>query len=376
MRRLAQRHRRTDATIDGMELHAVTIARRRLVVAWLALAAASLSLFPVQRAAAQAAPGGAKPSEVKVSVAGGPALPLGRAAERWTVLLTEGSEGRLVAKLHPGASLAGRDPAREFLALKDGNADLAVGSALRWSLQVPALGVFGLPWIAPENRELEALVASESLRDALAVKLDAAGVVLVALAPLGHREIATTSRPIRAPEDVQGLRLRAAPLPLLHDMLLALGAKPQAMSFTEAQAAFAKGELDGQEGRPSSLATARAHASGQRHLTDWGAIADSMVFAVRKALWASWDEAQREAARRTARQAIAETAAIAREEAAVKELAQNGIAVIRITPAGHAVFRAAVKDVSARWREAIGGEIVALAERVVAGAAPVPAKGS
>jgi TRAP-type transport system periplasmic protein len=307
-----------------------------------------------------------KPFELKVSVASGPALPLGKAAERWAALLTEVADPSFTAKLYPGVSLAGRDAAREFATLKDGKADLAVGSALQWSLQVPALGVFSLPWIAPEPRALEALTASESLRNALAARLESQGVVLVALAPLGYREVATTTRAIRGPADVTGLRLRASPSPLLHDMLLALGALPRSMSFAEAQAAFASGKLDGQEGSPTALAAARAVASGQRHLTAWAAIGDAMVFAVRKPLWDGWSEPQRDKVRRAAQQAIAETGALAREDAAVRRLAQDGMAVVRITAAGHDAFRAAVREVTARWREAFGGDVANLADKALA----------
>ena len=305
-------------------------------------------------------------SEIKVSVATGPALPLGRAAERWAQHLTESANSRYVAKLYPGASLAGRDAARELATLKDGKADLAVGSALQWSLQVPALGVFSLPWIAPEPRALEALASSEPLRSALASRLEAQGVALVALAPLGYREVATMSRAIRGPADLKGLRLRASASPMLHEMLLALGALPQAMPFAEAQGEFAKGTLDGQEGPPTALAAARAAASGQRYLTGWGAIGDAMVFVVRKALWDVFTEPERENVRRAARLAITDAGAVAQEDAAVRRLGQNGVGVIRITAAGHDAFRAAVRDVSARWRGAVGSEIVKLADDTLA----------
>lgn len=311
-----------------------------------------------------------KALELKVSVAGGPALPLGKAAERWVQLLSESADATLAAKLYPGASLAGRDASREFAALKEGNADLAVGSALQWSLQLPALGVFSLPWIAPEDRALAALAASEPLFSLLASRLESQGVILIALAPLGHREVATTTRAIRAPGDVKGLRLRAAPAPMVHDTLLALGALPQALPFAEAQAALHKGSLDGQEGTPTSLAAARAASTGQRHLTKWGAIGDAMVFAVRRPLWDQWSESRRDAVRRAARQAVDETGAMAREDAAVRELARNGMAVVRITPAGHAAFRAAVSEVSARWREAIGADVVSLAEQTLVTSEP------
>jgi TRAP-type C4-dicarboxylate transport system substrate-binding protein len=99
-----------------------------------------------------------------------------------------------------------------------------------------------------------------------------------------------------------------------------------------------------------------------------------MVFAVRKAVWMAWSEGERAAARQAALQAIADTGALAREDAAVRQLSANGVAVVRITAAGHEAFRAAVQSVSARWREAVGSDVVALAEQAVAAATRPAAK--
>jgi TRAP-type C4-dicarboxylate transport system substrate-binding protein len=105
-------------------------------------------------------------------------------------------------------------------------------------------------------------------------------------------------------------------------------------------------------------------------------VADAMVFAVRKPLWDDLSPSQQDALRRTAAQAIAETDARARQEAAVRRLSQNGIAVVRITAAGHEAFRAAVGDLRTRWRGAIGDDVVTLAERAVAQRPAPPPGGS
>lgn len=310
-------------------------------------------------ASAQPAPA---PGTLRLSVASGAALPLGLAAQRWAALASEGATPPLAVTVHPGATLAGRDAARELRVVAEGGAELAVGSALQWSLQVPALGVFALPWIAPREGDLAAITGHQKLREALAQSLRAFGVELIAIAPLGHREIATAAQPVRSPDDLAGLRIRTEPIPLLHDLLLALGALPRSMSFADAQAAFGNRTLDGQEGRPTSLAAARAGASGLGHLTLWGAVADAMVFIVRKPVWDTLDPAQREALRGAAQQAIEQTGTPAREAAAVEQLARSGVALVRLTPAGHAAFRARAQGVLARWREAIGERIVELAE--------------
>ena len=96
-----------------------------------------------------------------------------------------------------------RRPAREFLALRDGAADLAVGSTLLWSVQVVELNAIGLPWLAPEEKDL-AKLSSEAVTERLAAAMERAGVVALAFAVLGHRELATAGKVPRSPEDMAG----------------------------------------------------------------------------------------------------------------------------------------------------------------------------
>ncbi len=167
-----------------------------------------------------------KPAPWKLSAAVGPAFALGKAGERWAKLIAEQSGGKVPVQFFPGAALASRDPAREFIALRDGAADLAVGSTLYWSGQVAELNAIGLPWLAPEDKDLAAL-AGEAVTDRLAAALERAGVVPLAFAVLGHRELATTGRVPRSPDDVAGMKVRLAAMPLLTEFFTSLGAAPQ-----------------------------------------------------------------------------------------------------------------------------------------------------
>src|SRR5262249_7989675 len=147
------------------------------------------------------------PDEWKLSVAVGPAYALGVAAEHWAARLSDPAGGGLATKVFPGATLADRDPGREFVALKNGAADFAVGSTLSWSRQVAPLGGVSVPGAAPEPPHLDVLVKGP-IADRLMAAVEAAGVVPLALAPLGHRELATRARPVRAPADLAGMRVR------------------------------------------------------------------------------------------------------------------------------------------------------------------------
>ena len=307
-----------------------------------------------------------KPPELKLSTATGPAFAIGRAGERWAQLLNDKSLGAFEVRPYPGAVLSGRDPLREFGALRDGDADLAVGSALAWSAQLPAFGVYGLPWIASEAAGQEAIATDAAVRALVDSSAANAGIVVLAVAPLGERVLATVKGAIESPADLAGLRLRVLLAPLVVETFSVLGARAEWMSLPNAQAAFAAGTLDGQEAPATTLAATRVGASGQRFVTRWGAFSDAMVFAVRGAVWAKWSAAQQGAARAAAQEAARDAAALSREDAALAELGKQGVTVVRLTSAQRAAFRAAAEPVWAKWTAPIGAELVAAARNAAA----------
>jgi TRAP-type transport system periplasmic protein len=337
------------------------ITSRLCALAFLALAPAA----GAQTAKVETTP------ELRLSTAQGPAFPLGKAGERWAQLVNEQAGGAFEVKQYPGAVLAGRDPGREFGAVRDGAADLAVGSALAWSAQLPAFGAYVLPWLAAEPREQLALAADAALFGLVAGAAEGAGVVVVVIAPLGERVVATTKGALRAPADLAGLQVRVPANPLLIETYATLGARPESMDFAQAQAAFAAGALDGQDAPPSALAATRAAASGQKFVTRWGAYADQMVFAVRRATWDAWTDARRAQVRAAAVDAAREAAAPSREDVALAELTRQGVTIVQLTAAQRAALRAAVQPVWANWTGTIGADIVRAAEAAVAAA---PAK--
>src|SRR5262249_49237699 len=165
---------------------------------------------------------GESSAEIKLSTALGPAYAQGRAGEVWAALISERSAGRLVVKHSPGATLAQRDPAGEVPALRDGAIDLAVGSSLAWSAQVPALNLLALPGLVPDDAVLETLLAGETGKR-LSASVDAAGVVPLLLSANGLSALATREA-IHKPSDLGGLRIRVQASPIAADMLSALGA--------------------------------------------------------------------------------------------------------------------------------------------------------
>jgi len=95
---------------------------------------------------------------------------------------------------------------------------------------------------------------------ALRLKLKSLSVLTITertnLVPLawferGPREL-TSNRPIRHPDDLDGLRLRVPNVPLFVDTWQALGARPTPMAFSEVFTALQQNTIEGQE-NPLSL---------------------------------------------------------------------------------------------------------------------------
>ena len=316
---------------------------------------------------------GDNPKSWQVSVAVGPAFALGKAAQSFAKRVAERSGGALAFELHPGATLAQRDPDREFAALRDGAADVAVGSSLHWSSQVEELAVVGLPWLAPEPKELAAL-ATGAVRDRLFAAVERAGAVPLALAPLDHRAIATRATIVRDPDDLRGLRIRIAPTRFLVDFYAGLGALPFSMPFTQAADQFRAGALDAQEGPVATFAAARLDSLGFHNVTLWGAIAELAIFAVNRSAWEKWTIEQRELVRAAAEDAAAELATLASSEhdAALGTLRSRDIGLLRLTASGRASFAAAARPTYDKWSAVAGAELVRAAESAVAAARSMP----
>jgi TRAP-type C4-dicarboxylate transport system substrate-binding protein len=312
---------------------------------------------------------GAALEPLKLSTAQGPAYPLGKAGEVWATLIRERSGGRLPVTHYPGATLSSRDPVREFHALRDRAFELAVGSTLAWSLQVPQLNVLALPWLVPDEQALGALIEGD-VGKRLSAILESAGVVPVAWVANGFVELAS-KMPVRKPADLALARVRAQPLPLIEETLAALGARPSATTAADARAALESGQLDAQETSVAAYSALRLYAGPLVHLQLWHAHADALVFAVNRSVWDSWSEADRGLVREAALDASRQAIAMARrldDEGALAKLGAQGAIVTRLTPAGRHAFREAARAVYDRWTPIIGPELVDAAEAGISAA--------
>jgi TRAP-type C4-dicarboxylate transport system substrate-binding protein len=172
---------------------------------------------------------------------------------------------------------------------------------------------------------------------------------------------------------MKGMKFRVVGSPLFNDTFTALGANPTQMSWADAQPALASGAVDGQENPISVFLGAKIHAVGQKYLTQWGYVADPLIFVVNRKVWESWSKADQEAVRAAAIQAGKEETALARkgltasDNSLYKEVEALGVKVTRLTPAEVGEFKKLTQPTYEKWSKTIGTGLVKKAEAAIAG---------
>ncbi|WP_447957237.1 DctP family TRAP transporter solute-binding subunit [Vreelandella sp. EE7] len=301
----------------------------------------------------------AQARELSVSTVLSDAFPWGQAAEKWAELLEERSDGELTLRVYPNSQLVSGDQTREFSAMRSGLIDAAVGSTINWSPQVPALNMFSLPFFIPDTEAVDAVTqgaAGEMVFEAI----ESRGVVPLAWAENGFRQISNSSGPISTPQDLEGLKIRVVGSPLFQDTFKALGADPTQMSWTDAQPALTTGAVDGQENPMSVFDVARIDQAGQAYLTLWNYMNDPLIFAVSQPVWNSLDAEEQTMLRETAEEAGAWEIDMTREQQSERLAAieERGVTVTELSEAEYQAFADATQAVYDKWAPRIGEELL------------------
>lgn len=308
-------------------------------------------------------------AEYKVSTVVPAPFPWGIGAEEWARLVGERTDGRINMKIYPGAQLVAGDQTKEFTAMRQGIIDMAVGSTINWSPQIVELNLFSLPFLMPDYKAIDALTQGE-IGEKLFDIIRSKGVVPLAWAENGFREVTNSQKPIRKPEDMAGLKMRVVGSPIFNDIFTALGANPTQMSWADAKPALTTGAVDGQENPLTIYTVLKMHEVGQDNVTQWGYVADPLIFAVNEQVWNSFTPEDQEIVRQAAIDAAkvgldAARKGLADSDAVVKEIEGYGVDVISLTPEERQAFVDATRGVYDTWKEKIGADLVTQAEQAV-----------
>lgn len=327
---------------------------------WLALSAACLALSSTAALAQET-------REYSVSTVLSDAFPWGQAAEKWAELVKERSEGRITLKIYPNAQLVSGDQTREFSAMRSGLIDMAVGSTINWSTQVPEANLFSLPFLMPDNAAVDAITQGEAGKMVFDA-IEKRGVMPLAWGENGFREISNSRGALSSPEDLKGLKIRVVGSPLFLDTFNALGANPTQMSWTDALPALTTGAVDGQENPLAVFDVARADRANQTHLTLWHYMNDPLIFGVSQRIWTTLSPEDQKLLKEAAVDAGKWEIEKARAELTdtLETIRGRGVEITELTPEQHKAFVDATQSVYEKWTPRIGKELVDAAQKAIA----------
>lgn len=253
------------------------------------------------------------------------------AATRMAELVKAKTNGAVEITVFPAGTL-GNDPAI-LEGVRIGSIDMAVAGNPFYTSFVPRFNALDLPFLfadyAHVDRVLDGDVGRELMKD-----LEAQGAKGIAFWEIGFRNLTNSVRPVRAPEDVKGLKLRTTPNPAHLKAFRLLGASPAPMPFPEVYLALQTKTVDGQE-NPVNLIFNSKFFEVQKHLTLTRHAYTASVMSMNKAKFDALTPDQQRALVEAAREAGAYQRKLNRDAEAdsLAKMKAAGLAVVEDAPA-------------------------------------------
>ena len=306
--------------------------------------------------------------EFKLSVVVNKDTSWGRAANRFADAVKFRTRGRIKVQNYFEGRLYTGEQATEFNLVQEGRADFVIGSTINWSPQVEELNLFLLPFLFSNYAALDAVEMGEPGRRLFKL-MEQKGVVPIAWGENGFREVTNSTRAIRMPDDLQGLKIRVPPTPILVEIFEALGAKAIPMNWDQAQIAFKSDTVDGQE-NPVALIIPYKLWAVHKYVTLWRYAFDPLILAVSAKTWATLSpedqyilqkigEEIMDEQKKEAREGLMDAASLVTSLEKIYEME-----VTHLSPADVEIFRAKTKPVYDKWARKIGIEMVRSAEKL------------
>ncbi len=305
--------------------------------------------------------------EYKMSIVVGPAGPWGESAARFAEEVKKATDGRINIKPYYSGQLFAGKQTNEFLLMKQGVIDFALGSTINWSPTVKELNLFALPFFFSSYKDLDAVEYGEVGKQFFRI-IEEKGVVGLGWAENGFRELTNSKRSVAKPDDLEGLKLRVVGSPIFVDIFKAMGANPVSMNWGEALSAFQQGTVDGQENPVISVIIPNKLWQVNKYMTSWNYAIDPIILGVSKMAWDTFDQKDKDAISKVAQEVVTWQKKGAREglegsTAAFDNLRNNGMEVTILTPDQIKVFKDKTKPVFDKWVNEVGPELVKMAEK-------------
>lgn len=187
----------------------------------------------------------------------GPKEPYHAGFQAWAKAVAEKTGGKMKIEVFHSAQLGVEEDIIEQIR-QGANVGQNTDSA-RLGNYVPQIAIANGPYFAENLDEVAKLRTSPSINKWLGELSGKFGIKVVSFNWVqGYRHF-FTNKPIRNPDDLNGLRIRTPPAPIWQESIRALGATPVAIAFTEIFPALQQKAVDGAELVYNNIKAAKMH---------------------------------------------------------------------------------------------------------------------
>lgn len=277
-------------------------------------------------------------------------------AEEFARIVDEESDGRMQVNIVTNEQLSGGDPAAGVEQLMNGEKAFSLNSTIIYAGLDERFGVVNAPFLFSNLDQVDAK------RDAITevyTELGAEkGVHVLGMGESGFRQITNAVRPIRTPEDLEGIKMRIPGIGLFTDAYRDMGANPTTMNWSEVFTALQQGTIEGQE-NPLDIISTSALEEVQDHLTIWNYVYDPLIFGMSQDMWEELSAEDQAIVEDAAAQAIELQISNNREkEAGQLEDLKGKMEVIELSPEEMVVFQEALQPLYDKYTDIWGQDLL------------------
>jgi tripartite ATP-independent transporter DctP family solute receptor len=207
--------------------------------------------------------------------------PVHAAMEYMAQRVSELSDGSVEIQIFPNGQLGSESECIEQV--QRGALAITKTSAAAMEGFVPGMAVFSLPYLFRDNEHywkvLNGPIGKEMLESG-----DAVGMHGLCYYDAGSRSFYTIDKPILAPADLRGMKIRVMQSRIAMDMITTMGGAPTPIPFGELYTALQQRMVDGAENNPPSFLSSRHYEAAKNFSLDEHArVPDVVIFS--RVIW-------------------------------------------------------------------------------------------
>jgi tripartite ATP-independent transporter DctP family solute receptor len=273
--------------------------------------------------------------------------------------LETATNGRLTIQMFPAMQLGGEKEMIEQAQV--GALQIARISVGPMGPIVPELNVFNLPFMFRDNAHMEKVVDGPIGAEMLKKLSDhpTAGLIGLCWMNAGTRNVYNSKKPIKAVEDLKGLKIRMMGNPVFVDTMNSLGGNGVAMGFDQLINAMQTGVVDGAENNEPSYESGQ-HYRYAKYYSRTGHLMIPEILVFSKKSWEGLSKDDQALIMKLSKEAQAEARTLwyEREKSSIEKMKAAGVEINEV--ADKKPFQAAVKPV---W-DKYGAAHTALIQRI------------